>query len=122
MVIEAPVNHVANAVQNNQQQLATQLHKMQAMIQTMQMQYAAGPQKAHQDYGGHRYHGGHANYRGQGGRGGKGSGDWQSGRGGCVNMDLTHYWIHGMCVHPSKDCRTPAEGQIRTLCCATRCR
>ena len=31
-VIEAPVNRVVNAVQNTQKQLATQLHKMKAMM------------------------------------------------------------------------------------------
>ena len=89
-VIEEPANHVANAVQNIQKQLDTQLQKTQAMIQEMQMQYAAGPQNAHQDYGGRRYHGGHANYCGQGGRGAQRRGNWRGGRGGRVNRDLTH--------------------------------
>ena len=34
-LIEAQVNHVANEVQNTQQQLATQLKKMQAMMQAI---------------------------------------------------------------------------------------
>ena len=68
MVIEAPVDHVANAVQNTQQQLSTQIQQMQAMIQSMQLQYAVGPQNAHQDYGGSGYYGGHENYRRKVGR------------------------------------------------------
>ena len=36
-VLQAPVDHVANAVQNTQQKLATQLQQMQAMMQAMQM-------------------------------------------------------------------------------------
>ena len=43
-VTEAPVDHEAKAVQNTQQQLATQLQKMQAMMQSMKLQYAAAPQ------------------------------------------------------------------------------
>ena len=36
-VVQAPVDHVTNAVQNIQQQLAKQLQQMQAMIQVIQM-------------------------------------------------------------------------------------
>ena len=57
-VIELPVNHVANAVQNTQKQLATQLKKIQAMVQAMQMKYSSGPQNAHQYYEGRGYHSG----------------------------------------------------------------
>ena len=35
--VQAPVDHVANAVQSTQQHLATQLHQMKLMMQTMQM-------------------------------------------------------------------------------------
>ena len=34
-VIEEPVDHMANAVQNTHQQLATQLQQMYSMTQTM---------------------------------------------------------------------------------------
>ena len=34
-VVHAPVDHVANAVKKNRQQLATQLQKMQSMMQAM---------------------------------------------------------------------------------------
>ena len=107
-VIEEPVDHVANAVQNTQQQLATQLQKMQAIMQAMHMQYAAGPQNAHQYYEGCGYHCGHENYRGQGGRGTQSRGNWRGSRGGHANRDLTHScWTHGMCSHPGKYFRTP---------------
>ena len=36
-VVQAPLDHVGNAAQNTQKQLATQLHKIQAMLQEMQM-------------------------------------------------------------------------------------
>ena len=68
-VIEAPVDHVANAAQNTQKQLATQIQKMLAMMKAMQLQYDTGPQNAHQYYGGRGYHSEHVKYRGQGGRG-----------------------------------------------------
>ena len=42
-VIEAWVDHVANAVQNTQQQLATQIQQMKVMMQAIQLQYVAGP-------------------------------------------------------------------------------
>ena len=42
-VKQKPMDHVANTVNNTQQQLATQLQQMQAMVQAMQMQYAAKP-------------------------------------------------------------------------------
>ena len=35
------VNHVTNAVQDNQQQLVTQIQKIQAMIQYMQLQHTS---------------------------------------------------------------------------------
>ena len=41
--VQAPVYHVANAVQSTQKQLATQLHKMKEMMQTIQMHYNAVP-------------------------------------------------------------------------------
>ena len=91
-----PVDHVSNAVQNTQQQLATQLHKIQAMIQTMQMQYAVAPQVARQYYGclqdyiGRGYQGHQSNYRGQGGRDAQHNRNWRGGRGGRVNSNLKH--------------------------------
>ena len=85
---------------------------MQEMMQAMQLQYAAGPQNSHQDYGSCGCHGGHANYCGQGGRGVQCRGNWRGGRVGRVNRDLTHYcWNHVICAHPSKGFRTLAEGQ-----------
>ena len=115
-VIEAPVNHVAKAVQKTQQQLATRLQKMKATIQAMQLQYSAGPQNAHQYYGGPGYHGGHVNYRGQGGCGAQRIGNWRGKSGGHDNRDLTHYcWTHGMCAHLSKYCRTPEEGHNKDM-------
>ena len=108
--IEEPVDHVANAVKNTQQQLSIELKQMQAMMQVIQMQYAAVPQNSHQDYGGRGYHRGHSNYRGQGGRGTQHRGNWRGGRGGRVNSYLTHYcYTHGMCAHQGKYCRNPAE-------------
>ena len=59
---KAPVDHVANAVQNTHPQLATQLQQIQAIMQAMQMQYAAVPHGirhkygGRQDYGGRGYH------------------------------------------------------------------
>ena len=44
------VDHVPNAVQSTQKNLATQLQQTQAIIQTMQMKYSAAPQHAHQEY------------------------------------------------------------------------
>ena len=67
-VIEEPVDHVANTVQNIQKQLDTQLKKMKAMMKAMVMKYAAGTKNSHQYYGGREYHRGNANYRSQGGR------------------------------------------------------
>ena len=57
-VVPAPVDHVDNTVQNTQQQLAPQMQQMQAMMQEMNMQYAAAPQGAHQEYGGRKDYGG----------------------------------------------------------------
>ena len=64
-VVQAPVDHVENMVQNNQQQLVTQLHKMQAMMQAMQMQYYPAPHGTRQDFGGHQYYGGRGYHRNQ---------------------------------------------------------
>ena len=50
--IPEPIDNLAIAVQSTQQQLATQLQKIQEMMQAIQMQYAAAPKHAHQDYGG----------------------------------------------------------------------
>ena len=110
-VIEAWVDHVANAVQNTQQQLATQIQQMKAMMQLIQLQYVAGPQNAHQDYGVHGYHSGHAHNRSQGGHGAQRWVNLPGSHGGRVNRDLTHYFLaYGICAHPRKYCRTPAEG------------
>ena len=46
-----PIYLMENTVQNTQQNLSTQLHHMQAMMQAVQIQYAAAPQHDHQDYG-----------------------------------------------------------------------
>ena len=108
MVVAAPDNHVANAVQATQQQLATQLQKRQSMMQAMQMQYAVGPHNAHQHYGGCGYHGGHANYCGQVGCGAQRRGNWRGGHSDHVKRDLIYYcWTHVMCAHPIKYLRTP---------------
>ena len=68
-VVQAPVYHVDNAVQNTQQQLATQLQQIQAMMHAIKMQYATAPYGIRQDYGGHQdyggsgYHGNQSSYR-----------------------------------------------------------
>ena len=64
------MDHVDNAVQNTQYQLATQLQQMQSIIQAMQMQFTAAPHGTgqyygrRQDYGGRGYNGNQSNYRG----------------------------------------------------------
>ena len=57
MLVEAPdiiqdpqVTHVANEVQDNQQNLASHLQQIQVMIQAIQLQYEA-PQPTYQAYG-----------------------------------------------------------------------
>ena len=61
--VQAPVDHVANAVQNTQKQLATQLQQMKSMMQTTQMHYNTVPHGTRKDYGGRQdyegsgYHG-----------------------------------------------------------------
>ena len=57
-VVQAPVDHVFNALQKTQQQLAKQLHKMQAVMQAMYMKYDAVPHGTRQDYVGHQDYGG----------------------------------------------------------------
>ena len=87
-----PIDNVANRVQNTQQQLATQLHQMQAM----HIQYATVPNHAYQYYGGRGYHGGYNNYCGQVGWGTQRRINWSGGRRGQGNSYLTHYcWTHG---------------------------
>ena len=50
-IIQDPkVTHVENAVQDNQQNLASQLQKIQAMMQAIQLQYEP-PQTTYQAYG-----------------------------------------------------------------------
>ena len=81
-VVQAPVDHVVNTVQNNQQQLTTQLQKIQAMMQAIYIQYDAAPHGTLQDYGGLQYYGGcgyHGNqsiYCGRGVRGAQNNGNW----------------------------------------------
>ena len=57
-IMQTPVDHVANAVQNTQQQLATQLQQMQLTMQNMQIHYNTVPHGTRQDYGGRQYSGG----------------------------------------------------------------
>ena len=72
-VVQAPVDHVANAVQNTQQQLATQLQKIQSMMQAMHTKITEVPHGTRRnyggrlDYGGCGYHGNQSSYRGRGG-------------------------------------------------------
>ena len=124
-VVQAPVDHVSNTVQNTQQQLATQIQKIQSMMQDMQMQITKVPHGTRRnygvrlDYGGCGYHGNQSSYRGRGGRSAQNNGNWRGGRGGRDNSNLTHYcWTQGMCDHTGKDCRTPAHGQQKD---AVRC-
>ena len=56
-VVLVPVNNLANAVQNNQQQFSTQLQQMQTMMQAMHIQYVAAPHGTRQDYGGRQDYG-----------------------------------------------------------------
>ena len=103
MVFESPVYHVDNVMQNTQQQLDLHLQKMQPMMQSKKMKYAAGPQNANQYYGDSGYHIGHTNYCGQGGRSAQCRVNWKGSHGGRVNRDITHYyWNHGMCTYLSK--------------------
>ena len=61
------MNHVANSVQDNQQKIYTHIHQIQAIIQSMQLQYAA-PQPSYQYYGGYGHYRGNNGFRGNGGR------------------------------------------------------
>ena len=65
---EPQVDHVANSVQNNQHKIANHIHQMQAMIQSVQIQYAA-PQPSYQYYGGHSHYIGNNGFRDRGRRG-----------------------------------------------------
>ena len=114
--------HVANAVQSTQKQLATHLQQIQAMMQPMQMQYAAATHGTSQDYGGRQYYGGcgyHGNqssYCSPGEYGSQNNGNWRGGRDVQANINLTHYcWIHGMCAHPVKYCRTLTGGHQKDM-------
>ena len=109
--VQVPLDHVANAVQITQQQLATQLQQMQLMMQTMKMHYNAAPHGTRQECGGRGYHGNQSSYPGRGGRGSQNNGNCHTGCGGRVNSNLTRYcWKHGMCDHPGKYCSTQADG------------
>ena len=94
-IVQGPVDHIFNAMQNTQQQLDTHLHKMQLMMQTMQMHYNAVPHGTRQDYGGLQdyggrgYHGNQLSYRGRGERGAKNNRNWCRGCGGRANINLT---------------------------------
>ena len=95
-----PIDHVSNAVQSTQQQLATQLKQMQAIMQTVQIQYSAAPQHTHQDRGGREFHVGNNNFRGRGGHGAQHQGNWIGCRDGQGSSDLTHCFCnHVMCDH-----------------------
>ena len=119
--IPKPIDHVSNASKSTQQHLATQLQKMQAMIQAMHIQYAAAPQNAHQYYGGNGYHGGYTNYSGRGGRSAQLRGNLHGGKSGRCNSDLTHYcWTHVMCAYLIKYCRTPSEGHKKDVVCCNK--
>ena len=62
--VQAPVDHVSNAVQSTQQQLATHMHQMELMMKTMQMNYNVVPHGTCQDYGGRGYNDNLSSYRG----------------------------------------------------------
>ena len=62
--VQVPVDHVDNTLQSTHKQLATQLQKMQLMMQTMQMHYNSVQCGTHQDYGGRGYHGKQSSYSG----------------------------------------------------------
>ena len=64
-VMQVYVNHVSNAVKNTQQQLATQLQKMQSMMHALQTQFTAVPHGTRQDYGGRQYYGGRGYHENQ---------------------------------------------------------
>ena len=95
-LVQAPVDHVTNAVRNTQQHLYTQMHQMKAMMKSMQMQYAAAPHSKRQyygglqDYGGRGYHGNQSSYCGQGEHGAQNNWNWRGGRGGQTNSNFKH--------------------------------
>ena len=60
---EPQVSPVANPVQDNQHKIATYIHHMQAMIQSMKVQYAA-PQPYYQYYVGYGRYRGNKGFRG----------------------------------------------------------
>ena len=70
VVIQEPqVAYMGNSVQNNQHQLAAQLHQIHNMMQEMQLQYSAAPQPTYQLYGGQGRSGGNNRFRGHRGIG-----------------------------------------------------
>ena len=87
-IIPEPVNHVANAVQITQKQLANQLQKIQAMMQTMHIQYSAAPQHTRKVYGVSRYHGGNNNFCGRVVHGDQRRVNCKCGHGSWINSDL----------------------------------
>ena len=103
---EPQVSPVANPVQDNQHKIATYIHHMQAMIQSMKLQYAAT-----QPY--YQYYVGYGRYRGN--KGFRGSVEscwqhwwnWKGGHGGRGSSGIDNYCCtHGMYNHQGYNFRT----------------
>ena len=121
-VVQAPVYHVANTVQNTYQQLAIHLQKNASddaryadaicCISTWHMSRLWRPpvlwrrlitRKPIQLPWSRR-------------KRRTNSGDWRGGRSGQANSNLTHYcWTQRMRDHPGKDCRDPSYGHQKDV-------
>ena len=67
LVFSEPSEHVVNAVQNTQHQLAAQHQQIQSTMKNMQIQHAATLHPFHQEYEGCGYYRDHKSFRGRGG-------------------------------------------------------
>ena len=111
VTVHEPHEHGENDVQITQQQLTAQLHQMQTMMLSIQLQYYSSHQPTYQYYLGHGNYRGNINYRCQGERGTQQQINLQVVHDGHVSSDLKQYcWKNRMCVHPGTDCRTHAQG------------
>ena len=101
------------------QQLAEKLHQMQKMMQDTKMKYSAAPHPTYQDYESRGIYGGEKIIKAKEDEATNVEENWQSGHGGRVSSDLTHYCLkNGICTHPFTNCTTPSEGhkKNRVLC------
>ena len=120
MIQDPQVNHLEKPVQYNQNKISAHIQQLQAMMQAMQLHYAA-PQPYYQYYGCRGHYGVNKGFIVRREHGRKCQGNWRGGHEGSGSSGIDNYCCTtGRCNHQGTNFRDPEYGHQNSATATNR--